>query len=100
MTQVTDVAPIIEQLSMNSELPHREMCGLCHRVSAVGFHVPNEVWKAVVHNSRIEDIHCLNCFIERADEKLIAWDSDISFYPVSLRSHLTTDFEPKLRHGN
>lgn len=67
---------------------HREICGLCHRVVAVSFWVPDDVWEAVVHRSRLQDIHCLNCFIERADEKLVAWDRGIQFYPVSLRTHI------------
>jgi hypothetical protein len=67
---------------------HREFCALCNRVSPVGFWVPNECWEAVVHWSRINDIHCLSCFIARADEKLIRWDREIKFYPVSLALHL------------
>lgn len=68
--------------------PHREICGLCHRVSPVGFWVPNDVWTSVVHISQREVIHCLSCFIERADEKLVEWDKEIKFFPVSVRSHL------------
>ena len=68
--------------------PHREICGLCHRVSPVGFWVPNEIWEQVVHHSQLHSIHCLTCFIERADEKLIDWSKNIKFYPVSLRSHI------------
>lgn len=71
------------------QYPHREICGLCHRVSPVGFWVPNEIWEAVVHSSRMHDIHCLTCFIERADEKLIDWSKDIKFYPTSLKEHIT-----------
>ena len=70
------------------QYPHREICGLRHRVVAVGFHVPDRIWEAVVHKSQRNTIHCLNCFIERADEKLIAWDEHIEFFPVSLRSHI------------
>lgn len=70
------------------EYPHREICHLCHRVVAVGFWVPNETWAAVVHHSHMNAIHCLNCFTERADEKLIDWSKEIKFYAVSLRSHL------------
>lgn len=68
--------------------PHREICGLCHRVVAVGFWVPDDIWSAVVHHSYLTSIHCLNCFIERADEKLIDWSKDIKFYAISLRSEI------------
>jgi hypothetical protein len=67
---------------------HREICGLCHRVSPIGFWVPNDIWEASVHHSRIQDIHCLTCFIERADEKLIDWSKDIKFFPFSIRAHI------------
>lgn len=77
-----------EEQKYEKQYPHREICGLCHRVSPVGFWVPSDVWKASVHHSRINDIHCLSCFIERADEKLIDWSKEIKFYPVSLRSHI------------
>jgi hypothetical protein len=68
---------------------HREFCGLCHRMSSIGFWVPDECWAAVVHASRINDIHCLPCFIARADEQLIPWDREIKLFPVSLSAHLT-----------
>lgn len=77
------------KLRTPERIPHREICGLCHRVSPIGFHVPDEIWQEVVHHSRLQDIHCLTCFIERADEKLIDWDKHITFYPVSLRSQIT-----------
>lgn len=66
----------------------REFCALCHRVSPVGFWVPNHVWREVVHPSRVNDILCPACFIARADEKMIDWDSQIKFFPVSLHTHL------------
>ena len=77
------------------QYPHREICQLCHRVVAVGFWVPNDIWAAVVHRSHLNAIHCLNCFIERADEKLIDWSKEIKFYAVSLRSHLDYIYEEK-----
>lgn len=66
----------------------REICGLCHRVSPVGFWVPDEMWSEVVHPHYIAAVHCLSCFIERADEKLVPWDTVIKFYPVSSRTHV------------
>lgn len=73
------------------QIAMREMCALCHRVVRVGFWVPDYIWAEVVHPSRINDIHCLECFTVRADEKLIDWSKDIRFYPVSLRLHLQAD---------
>jgi hypothetical protein len=62
---------------------HREICSLCHEVSRVGFKVPNEIWKLVVHVSQIESLICLNCFTRLADERGVEWDKDIQFYPTS-----------------
>lgn len=68
--------------------PTRERCAMCQRISPVGFHVPTEVWQACVHPHWQNSVLCLGCFISQADEKLIAWDRHITFYPVSLKSHL------------
>lgn len=76
---------LLIEINQNS---HREICGICHRAVKVGFYVPDDIWKSVVHPSKINDIHCLSCFTERADEKLIAWDREIEFYPVSLKTHI------------
>lgn len=66
----------------------RERCAACQRISPVGFHVPNEIWEAVVHPHFCNSILCLFCFASRADEKLIMWERDIKLFPVSLASHL------------
>ena len=62
---------------------HREICHLCHEVSRVGFWVPDETWKASVHQSQLNDILCLRCFCRLADERGVEWDKNIKFYPVS-----------------
>ncbi len=62
---------------------HREICSLCHEVSRVGFHVPNEVWELSVHSSQINSLICLRCFTRLADERGVEWDKDIKFYPIS-----------------
>lgn len=74
----------------------RERCGLCHHISPIGFWVPNEIWDAVVHPHYHEAIHCLQCFTDRADAKLIEWDRDIQFYPVSFVAHLRRAHEDTL----
>ena len=68
---------------------HREICSLCHEISRVGFWVPDEIWKKVVHTSKMNDIICLRCFTRLADEKSIQWDEEIKFYPVSQKTHAT-----------
>ncbi len=66
---------------------HREICGLCYQVSRVHFSVPNDIWELAVHRSRINDIHCLNCFTSQADERGVQWDKEIKLYPVSWVTH-------------
>lgn len=75
-------------MSTGQTIPTRQICGLCHRVVAVGFHVPNEIWQEAVHPHYREAIHCLSCFIERADEKLLPWDREIRFFPTSLHTQV------------
>jgi hypothetical protein len=69
-------------------IPTREVCQQCHRESAVGFSVPDDVWKEAVHPHWQNSILCLACFACSADRRLIRWDLAIKFYPVRLRSHL------------
>lgn len=83
------VANILDVLQpKHPVIPMREMCQMCHRVSPVGFDVPDDIWQEVVHPHWQNSIICLACFIARADEKLVAWDRDIKLYPVSLASQL------------
>ena len=62
----------------------REICRSCWRPSPVGFSVPDAAWKAVRHPQLPGDVLCIICFAQLADEKLIQWDREITFYPVSL----------------
>jgi hypothetical protein len=66
----------------------RECCKACNRISAVGFWVPNKVWLASVPKHLQNGILCVSCFVTHADERLVPWDAEIQFYPVSLRTHL------------
>ena len=68
----------------------REICKLCWQINVVGFHVPDDVWTAVVPPEVRERIVCLPCFARLADEKLVPWDRDIALFPVSLATHLQT----------
>ena len=69
-------------------IPTRERCAACQRVSPISFWVPNEMWRAVVHPSFQNSILCVQCFISRADEKLIDWSAEIKLYPMSMAAQL------------
>lgn len=68
-------------------IPMRETCAMCHSVSPVGSWAPDNVWKEVVHPNWQTSVICLQCFIRRADEKLVPWEEGLKLYPVSLRTH-------------
>ena len=67
----------------------REICKICFRANPVGFTVPNEIWKDVVPSEYCSRVLCISCFTRLADEKLIPWDREIQFYPVSMNTHLS-----------
>lgn len=69
----------------------RERCGVCHNVSPIGFHVPDDVWLRAVPDYFRHTVLCLRCFTSFADERMLAWDREIEFFPVSLRTHLEPD---------
>jgi len=73
---------------VNTEYVPREICKLCYHINRVGFHVPDDVWAAVVPEHVRTRVVCLSCFSRLADEKMIAWDRDIQFFPVSLATCL------------
>ena len=66
----------------------RERCGVCHCVSAIGFHVPDELWRVAVPDYFRETVLCLKCFVSFADERMLRWERSIKFFPVSLALHL------------
>lgn len=66
----------------------REICKICYHVNPIGFSVPQEVWSAVNPFGENDSVICLPCFVRIADEKMIQWDKDIQFFPVSLKTHL------------
>ena len=67
----------------------REICKICYHVNAVGFHVPDCVWEAIVPEFAQNGVVCLTCFTRLGDEKGINWSDNIAFFPVSLALHLT-----------
>lgn len=64
----------------------REICSLCHEVNRVGFHVPDEIWRAVTERFP-SHVLCLACFTRLGDELGVEWDQEIDFYPVSWVTH-------------
>lgn len=59
----------------------REICKLCFNPVRVGFNVPDEIWDGVTEGRF--NVLCLDCFTKIADEKMVEWDKDIEFFPVS-----------------
>lgn len=69
-------------------IPKRQTCGVCGQTPCLDFWVPDDIWAEAVHPSRLQDIHCFDCFRARADEKLLEWDLRIRFFPVSMATHI------------
>lgn len=72
----------------------RELCRICLHENPVGFVVPDSIWDAVVPEDLRNSVVCLSCFASIGDDKMIDWDRDIQFFPVSRASfhaHLKSD---------
>lgn len=69
------------------DITSREICKLCYHANAIGFRVPDRVWRVIVPEFAQDGVVCLSCFTRLGDEKGVAWDSDIEFFPVSLAAH-------------
>lgn len=65
----------------------RSRCGVCHHVSPVDFLAPDSVWLRVVPDYFRNTVLCVTCFASFGDERMIAWEDGIEFYPVSLLTH-------------
>lgn len=66
----------------------REICKICYHPVTVGFSVPDDVWEAAMPTLVRDHVVCLACFTRLADEKLIEWDREIEFWPVSMAIHI------------
>lgn len=64
--------------------PHRQICSICDEECTVDFVVPNEVWEAAIHHSRINDLYCLRCFTRAADARFVDYSElkVIAVYPL------------------
>ena len=75
----------------------RQRCGVCHHVAPVSFFVPHELWRVAVPDYFRDTPMCLTCFASFADERLLAWDREIQFYPMSLRTQLDARVEKETK---
>jgi len=66
----------------------REICKICGNVNTVGFNVPEDIWKIIIPTDKQNSVVCLSCFTKLGDQKMIEWDKNIEFFPVSLVVHL------------
>ena len=66
----------------------REICKMCFDVIRVGFKVPDQVWRDAIPGHLVTQTVCLSCFTRLADEKMLKWDDQIEFFPVSLPTSL------------
>lgn len=67
-------------------VPSRQFCAICGHIHKIDFSVPNEIWAEAIHPYYHNSIVCLNCFMERADEKFLQWEKDIKLWPCSFHT--------------
>lgn len=72
----------------NTRNPTRMFCQICGHLHKIDFWVPDTIWDEAI-NPKYKDTHiCINCFMERADEKLLPWDKDIKLMPCSMATQI------------
>lgn len=88
---------------MKQVAPTRMFCQICGHLHKIDFWVPDEIWDAAIH-PRYKDTHiCLNCFMERADERMLPWDKEIKLMPCSMATQNEIQqsmLEPNLLGGS
>jgi hypothetical protein len=78
----------LRNLDDTHRIPTRQFCAICGHIHKIDFHVPDHIWKLAIHTNWRNSIVCLNCFMERADEKLLPWDDTIELRPTSFYTRL------------
>ncbi len=68
-------------LDLTTVRPTREHCHRCNHLSPISFYSP--LWDEVA-GPWANDVLCVRCFAVLGDERGIAWETDIVFYPTSL----------------
>ena len=73
---------------IEQKIPTRMFCQICGHLHKIDFWVPDEIWNEAIH-PRWRDSHvCINCFMERADERLLEWDKEIKMWPCSMATQI------------
>lgn len=73
---------------IEQKIPTRMFCQICGHLHKIDFWVPDEIWNEAIH-PKWRDTHvCLNCFMERADQRLLEWDEGIVLMPCSMATQL------------
>ncbi len=70
-------------MNTRQNIPTRMFCAICGHIHKIDFWVPDWVWNDVIHPHYNTSLVCLNCFMERADEKMIEWEKEIQLWPCS-----------------
>jgi hypothetical protein len=75
--------------AIKPQIPTRQFCAICGHLHKIDFRVPDSTWKAVIHPSYRNSIVCINCFMERGDEKFIQWEKSLILRPCSFHTQKT-----------
>lgn len=81
-------------------IPTRMFCQICGKIHKIDFWVPDEIWDEAI-NPRYKNTHiCLNCFMERADERLLPWDKEIKLMTCSMATQIKIKNETNGQDNN
>ena len=83
----------------NSPIPTRMFCQICGKIHKIDFAVPDEIWDACMDPKLKLARVCINCFMERADERLLPWDKDIKLMPCSMHTQIEIQNEVREYDG-
>jgi len=67
-----------EEMKKSHGSRSKQTCKACDRPDILNFHVPDELWKAIVPDEYQESVVCLYCFDKFAAEKNINYEDSLS----------------------
>jgi hypothetical protein len=65
------------QNTFEKKIPTRQWCDMCGEICRIIFWVPDDVWLECIPRHHWTSRVCIECFMKRADEKLIQWEKDL-----------------------
>lgn len=74
----------VEVKIFEKQIPNRQWCDMCGGLCRIIFWIPDDIWLECIPKHHWTSRVCIECFMERADEKFLPWDKHIKI--ISLDS--------------